>query len=74
LGKKISGGIPMHKKTHKQQLSTDDLLKPKTRDIELTEKELGQVTGGDKKIDKASTTLMQQCSGGKHLNDATIIT
>ena len=33
---------------HKQQLSTDALLKTKTRDIELTEKELGQVTGGDK--------------------------
>jgi type VI protein secretion system component Hcp len=58
----------MRKKTHKQQLSTDDLLK--TKDIELTEKELGQVTGGDKKIDKASTTLMQQCAGGTHLNDA----
>ena len=39
----------MRKKTHKQQLSTDTLLKTKTRDIELTEKELGQVTGGDKK-------------------------
>jgi hypothetical protein len=38
----------MRKKTHKQQLSTDDLLKTKTMDIELTEKELGQVTGGDK--------------------------
>ena len=39
----------MRKKTHKQQLSADTLLKTKTRDIELTEKELGQVTGGDKK-------------------------
>ena len=37
----------MRKKTHKQQLSADTLLK--TKDIELTEKELGQVTGGDKK-------------------------
>jgi hypothetical protein len=62
--------MQMHKKTHKQQLLTDDLLK--TRDIELTEKELGQVTGGEKKIDKANTTIMQQCAGGKHLNDATI--
>jgi hypothetical protein len=40
----------MRKKTHKQQRksSADTLLKTKTRDIELTEKELGQVTGGDK--------------------------
>jgi hypothetical protein len=38
----------MRKKTHRQQLSADDLLKTKTGDIELTEKELGQVTGGDK--------------------------
>jgi type VI protein secretion system component Hcp len=60
----------MREKTRKQQLSTDDLTK--ARDIELTEKELGQVTGGDKKIDKASTTLMQQCASGKHVNDATI--
>ena len=37
----------MRKKTRKQQLSADTLLK--TKDIELTEKELGQVTGGDKK-------------------------
>jgi hypothetical protein len=44
----------MRKKTHKQQRksSADALLKTKTRDIELTEKELGQVTGGDK-----STTI-----------------
>jgi type VI protein secretion system component Hcp len=62
----------MRKKTHKQQRSTDALLKTKTRDIELTEKELGQVTGGDKKIDKASITLMQQCASSKHFNDATI--
>ena len=43
----------MHKKTHKQhrKSSTETLLKTKTRDIELTEKELGQVTGGDKTID-----------------------
>jgi type VI protein secretion system component Hcp len=60
----------MRKKTHEQRLSTDDLLK--TKDIELTEKELGQVTGGDKKIDKASTTLMQQCAGGKHFNEVTL--
>jgi hypothetical protein len=41
----------MTKKTHKQhrKSSPDTLLKTKTRDIELTEKELGQVTGGDKK-------------------------
>jgi hypothetical protein len=40
----------MRNKTHKQQgkSSADALLKTKTRDIELTEKELGQVTGGDK--------------------------
>jgi hypothetical protein len=36
----------MRKKTHKQQLSTDDLLK--TKDIELTEKELGKVSAGRK--------------------------
>ena len=38
----------MRKKTHKQQrkLSTDTLLKTSKKDIELTEKELGQVTGG----------------------------
>jgi type VI protein secretion system component Hcp len=53
-----------------RKTSTDDLLK--TKDIELTEKELGQVTGGDKKTTKATTTLMQQCASGKHLNDATI--
>ena len=38
----------MRKKTHNQQrkLSTDTLLKTSKKDIELTEKELGQVTGG----------------------------
>ena len=38
----------MRKKTHKQpwKSSADTLLKTKTRDIELTEKELGKVTGG----------------------------
>ena len=39
----------MRKKTHKQQrkLSTDTLLKTsKKKDVELTAKELGQVTGG----------------------------
>jgi hypothetical protein len=39
----------MRKKAHKQQrkLSTDTLLKTsKKKDIELTEKELGKVSGG----------------------------
>ena len=43
----------MRKKTHKQQrkLSTDTLLKTsKKKDIELTEKELGKVTGGTDKV------------------------
>jgi type VI protein secretion system component Hcp len=62
----------MRKKTRKQQLSADTLLKTKTKDVELTEKELGQVTGGDKKIDKASTTLMQQLSGGKHFDKVSL--
>ena len=40
---------------------------------ELTEKELGQVTGGDNKIvDKASTKLMQQLSSGTHFDTAII--
>jgi hypothetical protein len=49
----------MRKKTHKQQRksSTDALLKTKTRDIELTEKELGQVTGGAKLGDIKGETL-----------------
>jgi hypothetical protein len=42
-------------------------------DQELTEKELGQVTGGDKKIDKASATFMQCVAGGKHFNQVTIV-
>jgi hypothetical protein len=52
----------MRKKTHKQQRksSTDALLKTKTRDIELTEKELGQVTGGDK------TTVVISYTGTKY--------
>ena len=43
----------MRKKTHKQQRksSTDTLLKTsKKKDIELTEKELGKVTGGTDKV------------------------
>ena len=49
----------MRKKTHKQQRksSADALLKTKTRDIELTEKELGQVTGGAKLGDIKGETL-----------------
>jgi bacteriocin-like protein len=31
-------------------------------DQELTEKELAQVTGGDKKIDKASATVLPLCN------------
>jgi hypothetical protein len=60
---------PMRKKTQKHKSKPADTLL-KTRDIELTEKELGQVTGGDKKATKA--TLMQLCAGGTHLPDATI--
>jgi hypothetical protein len=42
---------PMKKKTHKRTLSTDTLLKTsKKKDIELTEKELGKVTGGTDKV------------------------
>ena len=41
----------MRKHTQHRKSSTDSLLKTKTRDIELTEQELGQVTGGDKTID-----------------------
>jgi hypothetical protein len=38
----------MRKHRQQRKSSTDDLLKTKTGDIELTETELGQVTGGDK--------------------------
>jgi ABC-type Mn2+/Zn2+ transport system ATPase subunit len=58
----------MRKKTQKQQLSTDDLLKTKTMHIELAEKELGQVSGGNKK----KATIMEVCAGGVHLKEATI--
>jgi hypothetical protein len=61
----------MRNKTHKQQRksSADALLKTKTRDIELTEKELGQVTGGDtlivtKQIDDKHGTKGGNDSGG----------
>jgi hypothetical protein len=52
--------MQMREKTHKQRwkLSTDTLLKTKTRDIELTEKELGQVTGGDKAAPVTSDQLL----------------
>jgi hypothetical protein len=61
----------MRKKTRKQQLSTDTLLKTSKKcQVELTEKELGQVTGGNKKTTKA--TLMEQCASGVHLKEATI--
>ena len=43
----------MRKKTHKQQRksSTDTLLKTsRKKDIELTEKELGKVSGGTDKV------------------------
>jgi type VI protein secretion system component Hcp len=59
----------MHKKTHKQQQrsSTDALLKTtKKKDIELTEKELGKVTGGNKN----SPVLMQACATGVHLKES----
>jgi hypothetical protein len=32
-----------------------------------------KVTGGDKKIDKASATFMQYVAGGKHFNQVTIV-
>jgi hypothetical protein len=56
----------MRKKTHKQQRksSADALLKTKTRDIELTEKELGQVTGGDKLIVTVKDTLDTKTTKG----------
>ena len=46
----------MRKKTHKQPRKSlaETSLKTKTRDIELTEKELGKVTGG------------QGCATGQH--------
>ena len=52
----------MRKKTHKQQrkLSTDTLFKTsKKKDIELTEKELDKVSGGQ-----------LVCSVGKHIKQA----
>jgi hypothetical protein len=52
----------MRKKTHERQLSTN-------APDELTEKELGQVTGGDNKVaDKAS--LLRQRPTGAHFTDA----
>jgi bacteriocin-like protein len=41
----------MRKQKQHRKSSTDSLLKTNTRDIELTEKELRQVTGGDKYVD-----------------------
>jgi hypothetical protein len=49
----------MRRKAHKQQrkLSTDTLLKTsRKKDIELTEKELGKVTGGTDKVRIRFTT------------------
>jgi bacteriocin-like protein len=55
----------MMKKTHKQQRKskpTDTLLKTsKKKDIELTEKELDKVSGG------------QSCVAGKHLAEGKLI-
>jgi hypothetical protein len=48
----------MRKKTRKQQLSTDTLLRTsKKKDIELTEEELGKVSGGAKLGDIKGETL-----------------
>jgi hypothetical protein len=62
----------MRKKSHKQQQksSPDALLKTKTRDIELTEKELGQVTGGDKKI--IAETIGKGGKGGYLIDGSSI--
>jgi hypothetical protein len=52
--------MQMRKKTHKQhrKSSPDTLLKTsRKKDIELTEKELGQVTGGAKLGDIKGETL-----------------
>jgi hypothetical protein len=59
----------MRKKTHKKRLSTDTLLKTKTRDIELTEKELGQVTGGDKKAPVIEQPIITKGDKGYVVND-----
>jgi hypothetical protein len=54
-------------KQHRKS-STDTLLKTKTLDIELTEKELGQVTGGKGQVKymtyKLSDVIITSVQGG----------
>jgi type VI protein secretion system component Hcp len=48
--------------------ATDNRSKP----IELSERQLDDVAGGTKEIDKASAKLFQSCATGEHIKSATL--
>jgi hypothetical protein len=50
-------------------LGPDDL---EAKPIELSERQLDDVAGGTKKIDKASAKLFQSCATGEHIKSATL--
>jgi type VI protein secretion system component Hcp len=52
---------------------TKQAVDNRSKPIELSERQLDEVAGGTKKIDKASAKLFESCATGEHIKTATII-
>jgi Type VI secretion system effector, Hcp len=69
LGIANGSRLPGHQKSGTLPLGPDDL---EAKPIELSERQLDDVAGGTKEIDKASAKLFQSCATGEHIKSATL--